>query len=201
MKLQQACLLIADASQGSVLVSTMGAMNALDRLRVGQPRLSSVPLMGGAPSLALGIALARPEQTVIVLDGDASLLMQLGGLVTVAGQRPRNFHHFVMHNGTQFTGLSNLAIAGPRPVDFCQLAEGAGYSAVYAIDDLGDLAERLPAILSTPGPVLVELSIEPDAPTFSAEQPQQDWSDRQFTRMGQEAIALAQWLRPEFAHE
>lgn len=194
MKLQQACQLIADASPGAVLVSTMGAMNALDRLGIGQPRLSSVPLMGGAPSLALGLALARPEQAVVVLDGDASLLMQLGGLVTVAGQQPRNLHHFVMHNGTQFTGLSNLDIAGPRPVDFGQLAEGAGYARVYAIDDAADLAQRLPAILAVPGPVFVALTIEPDAPTFSAEQPQQDWSDRQFTRMGEEAAALAQWL-------
>ncbi len=126
--------------------------------------------MGGAPSLALGLALARPEQAVVVLDGDASLLMQLGGLVTVAGQQPRNLHHFVMHNGTQFTGLSNLDIAGPRPVDFCQVAEGAGYARVYAIDDAADLAQRLPAILAVPGPVFVALAIEPDAPTFSAEQ-------------------------------
>ena len=194
MRILQACDCIVQARPDAIRVATMGAMNTLDRLGVGQPRVSSVPLMGGAPSLALGLALAHPEQTVVVLDGDASLLMQLGGLVSVAGQGPRNFYHFVMHNGTQFTGLSNLPIAGPRPVDFCQLAEGAGYRRVFAIHDLDTLQDRLPEIFAAEGPVMVELMLAPEPASFSAENPQQDLTDRQFTRMGDEALQLRAWL-------
>jgi sulfopyruvate decarboxylase subunit beta len=56
--------------------------------------------MGLASSHGLGLALARPERRVIVLDGDGSLLMNLGTLVTIAQVAPRNLTHLVFQNGT-----------------------------------------------------------------------------------------------------
>lgn len=172
-------------------------MTAFDQLGVGQPRLDSVPLMGGAPGLGLGLALARPDQGVIVVDGDASLLMQLGGLVTVAEAAPTNFHHFVVHNGTQFTGLSNLSICGAgqgRATDLAGMARAAGYAAALCHDDLEAFEAALPAILALAGPVFIELKVRPDPPTFGPDRPQGDWSDRQFTRMGEGAAQLSGWL-------
>ncbi|QDL38467.1 thiamine pyrophosphate-dependent enzyme [Rhodoferax sediminis] len=194
MNILSACDAISRARHDAVLVATMGAMNAFDRLGAGQPRINSVPLMGGAPSIGLGIALAQSAHKVIVVDGDASLLMQLGSLVTVAGQQPRNFYHFVIHNGTQFTGLSNLPLAGDSHLDFTQMAEAAGYRRVHRHDDLEVFSEALPGLLAEPGPTLVELVVESDAPVFGPDHPQQDWADLQFTRMGDEASKLANWL-------
>ena len=194
MNILSACDQINRIRHEAVLVATMGAMNAFDRLDADQPRINSVPLMGGAPSLGLGIALARPDLRVIVVDGDASLLMQLGGLVTVAGQRPHNFYHFVVHNGTQFTGLSNLPVPGGSRVDFAGLAQAAGYASVHRHADLDKFNHALPDILATPGPVLIELLVQPDPPSFGPQNPQQDWADLQFTRMGDEASKLANWL-------
>ena len=54
--------------------------------------------MGLASSMGLGIALSRPELPVVVLDGDGSLLMNLGGLTTLARYRPRNLLHVVFDN-------------------------------------------------------------------------------------------------------
>jgi sulfopyruvate decarboxylase subunit beta len=54
--------------------------------------------MGLASSLGLGIALTRPEKQVIVFDGDGSILMNLGGLTTLARYRPRNLLHVVFDN-------------------------------------------------------------------------------------------------------
>src|SRR5579872_4511333 len=54
--------------------------------------------MGMASSMGLGIALAMPQQTVIVLDGDGSLLMNLGTLSTMARYKPRNLLHIVFDN-------------------------------------------------------------------------------------------------------
>src|SRR5262245_20771474 len=54
--------------------------------------------MGLALSMGLGIALSRPELPVVVLDGDGSLLMNLGGLTTLARYRPRNLVHVVFDN-------------------------------------------------------------------------------------------------------
>src|ERR1700760_3495630 len=102
MRIGEACQQIARARGQRVIVATMGAMFAFDALGVTERRLSSVPLMGGAASLGIGLALADPGGGVIVVDGDASLLMQLGGLVTVADSKVSNFIHFVVHNGTQF---------------------------------------------------------------------------------------------------
>ncbi len=56
--------------------------------------------MGLASSHALGLALGRPDRRVIVLDGDGSLLMNIGTLVTTAEAAPKNLYHFVMENGT-----------------------------------------------------------------------------------------------------
>jgi sulfopyruvate decarboxylase subunit beta len=54
--------------------------------------------MGLASSLGLGIALSRPDRRVIVLDGDGSVLMNLGGLTTLARYRPKNLVHVVFDN-------------------------------------------------------------------------------------------------------
>ncbi|MEZ4523567.1 MAG: thiamine pyrophosphate-dependent enzyme [Thermomicrobiales bacterium] len=54
--------------------------------------------MGLASSMGLGIALARPELQVVVFDGDGSVLMNLGGLTTLARYRPRNLAHIVFDN-------------------------------------------------------------------------------------------------------
>ena len=72
--------------------------------------------MGGASSLGLGMALARPDRRVLVLDGDGSLLMQLGSLATVAGAAPRNLVHFLFKNGVYHTSGAQ-GIPGGLSVD------------------------------------------------------------------------------------
>src|ERR1041384_4240454 len=54
--------------------------------------------MGLASSMGLGIALSKPDRQVVVLDGDGSVLMNLGGLTTLARYRPRNLVHVVFDN-------------------------------------------------------------------------------------------------------
>ncbi len=110
--------------------------------------------MSKASSVALGIALGRPDRKVVTLDGDGSLLMNLGSLVTVAGMKPANFYHFVFDNGI-------YAVTGGQPVphraDFKGLALASGYRAAYDFDDLESLTTELPRIMREPGPVLVNV--------------------------------------------
>jgi phosphonopyruvate decarboxylase len=112
--------------------------------------------MGGASSLGLGIALARPERRVIVLDGDGSLLMQLGSLATIAGAGPRNLVHFLFKNGVYHTSGAQ-GIPGGLTVDFAAMARAAGYRLACTIDELGDFEKRLPDLLALDGPVFAEL--------------------------------------------
>lgn len=201
MRIAQACQLIEQSRGERVLVSTMGAMHAFDALGVAERRLSSVPLMGGAASLGLGLALRRPDVGVIVVDGDASLLMQLGGLVTVAEAKPERFLHIVIENGVQFGGASNLPTPGAESVDYAALARAAGYVDAVTITDAGQFAAALPALLAQSGPVLVALRIEPEPSRFGPALPQPEMPDRQFARMGQEAEALGVWYANQVAGE
>ena len=55
--------------------------------------------MGKASSVGLGLAISRPDKKVLVLDGDGSILMNLGSLITIADQQQKNLVHFVFEEG------------------------------------------------------------------------------------------------------
>lgn len=194
MHVIDACEVIRDARADAVIVSTMGSLIAFDKLDLQQPRLSSVPLMGGAACLGLGLAMGTPDRKIIVVDGDSSLLLQLGSLATVAGQKVKNFYHFVINNRTQFAGFANVTVPGAGAVDFAAMASAAGYASAIKVDELISLKETIGGILESEGPVFVELKITPDAPSLSRQNPQKEWSEIRFTRMGDEARALQAYL-------
>lgn len=198
MNLLQACAIIEKARNQATLVATMGAMFAFDGLKAAQPRISSVPLMGGAASLGLGLAIGEPRRQVIVVDGDASLLMQLGGLATVADRQPKNFAHFVIRNGAQFTGIANLATPAEAFIDYAGLALAAGYRSAYTFEDEADFAGQIAEILAADGPTFVELRVEAQ-PAMPGAPLKVEIPDLQFKRMGLEARALSAWLK-EHAH-
>ena len=160
INMDDALRLIEERRDDAVVVPTMMGGRGWDK--VTHNRVLDIPITGGmgkASSLALGICLARPDKKVIVVDGDGSLLMNLGSLVTIAGQVPKNLYHFVLDNGV-------YAVTGGQPVpnaggySFAGLAEAAGYSTSLEFDDLEDLATRIDEIMSGPGPVLVSIKTE-----------------------------------------
>src|SRR5579864_9333327 len=82
-----------------IVVTIMGAVAAELQSLGHQPGFFYLQhAMGLASSMGLGIALARPELQVVVLDGDGSVLMNLGGLTTMARYRPPNLVHVVFDN-------------------------------------------------------------------------------------------------------
>jgi thiamine pyrophosphate-dependent acetolactate synthase large subunit-like protein len=114
--------------------------------------------MGLASSHGLGLALGRPDKRVIVLDGDGSLCMNLGTLVTIGAVQPKNFVHFVGHNGSYEANGGH-----PIPnnaVDFAGIARSAGIAKAYTISEMPDFEARVPALLKEEGPVFVDLLIE-----------------------------------------
>ena len=115
--------------------------------------------MGKASSLALGVALARPDKKVIVLDGDGSILMNLGSLVTVSGKAPENLVHIVFQDGEYFT-TGGQPIPGAEVVDIAAMARASGYRSSYAFDDLEDFVRRLPGLVQERGPVLACLNVD-----------------------------------------
>ncbi|PYY02731.1 MAG: thiamine pyrophosphate-binding protein, partial [Acidobacteria bacterium] len=82
-----------------VVVTIMGAVSAELQSIGHRPNFFYLQhAMGLASSTGLGIALSLPEQTVMVLDGDGSVLMNLGTFSTMARYRPRNLLHIVFDN-------------------------------------------------------------------------------------------------------
>lgn len=116
--------------------------------------------MGQGSSHALGLALGRPDKRVIVLDGDGSLLMNLGTLVTIANAAPKNLVHCLCQNGTYETNGA-VQIPGRGTVRFTGLAREAGYPSTYVFDDGAAWDRAVPAILKEDGPIFVDLRMEP----------------------------------------
>jgi len=81
--------------------------------------------MGLASSTGLGLALCLPEQTVIVCDGDGSLLMNLGSLTTLARYRPRNLIHIVFNNKSLLS-VGGFPTATATGSDLAAIAKAAG---------------------------------------------------------------------------
>ena len=90
--------------------------------------------MGLASSIGLGLALHLPRERVVVLDGDGSVLMNLGTLTTLARYRPKNLIHIIFDNGSLLStgGFDSQTTAGIT--DLARIAEGAGVEQVAAVE-------------------------------------------------------------------
>jgi thiamine pyrophosphate-dependent acetolactate synthase large subunit-like protein len=119
------------------------------------------PAMGGHASFALGLALARPNDKVVLFDSEGDVLMGLGALTTIAEMRPANLYHFMLDNGCYAT-TGGQPVPNAEHVRYELLAEGSGYPVAYTFDHIEELAGHMEAILDQSGPVFVGLKIEPE---------------------------------------
>ena len=115
--------------------------------------------MGFAASFALGLATALPHVPVWVLNSDGSLSMNLGCLLTEAGQQPKNLKHFVVDN-QRYQTVDTMPMVNQDNSDYAMIAKGAGIRQVTTIDNLAELEKRTPEIVAAPGPYFVRLRVE-----------------------------------------
>ena len=157
--------LIDSKRNGAIFVPTMNANN----VTFGLPTVTTdekldFPLsgcMGKASSVGLGLALAHPERKVLILDGDGSLLMNLGTMVTLASKSPENLYHFLFDNGV-YAVTGGQPVPGADRADWAQMAKGAGYAAIFSFDNLEDLTTGIDQVLASQGPVFVRLAVVPE---------------------------------------
>jgi len=142
-----------------IVVTTMTAVGIW-------PELSNTPLdfaympsaMGHGTGLALGLALAQKQHGVIVVNGDGSMLMNLGSLATLAAH-PADVFVVILDNGLyEVTG--GQATAGAGRADFAALARAAGIKRVYAFDSLEGWQAGAAEVLTGAGPVVIWLKVE-----------------------------------------
>jgi sulfopyruvate decarboxylase subunit beta len=99
--------------------------------------------MGLASSIGLGLAMHLPRERIVVLDGDGSVLMNLGTLATMARYRPRNLIHIIFDNGSLLStgGFASHTTSGLT--DLAAIARGAGLERVSAVDSVMDFGEAV----------------------------------------------------------
>ena len=130
-----------------VVVTIMGAVAAEVQTIGHQPHFFYLQhAMGLASSMGLGIALSRPELQVVVLDGDGSVLMNLGGLTTLARYRPPNLIHVVFDNESLLS-VGGFPTATSTGSDIAGIAAAAGVPRATETRSLADFTAAFDAAL------------------------------------------------------
>lgn len=150
--------LLADA--GDLLVVTGLGAPAWDATAAGDRDLT-FPLwgaMGGAVSMGLGLALARPEDRVLVLTGDGELLMGLGSLSTVGHQQPANLAVVVLDN-ERYGETGGQRTHTARHTDLAGVAAACGWPSTWTVRDQAGAAELPARLWDATGPRLVVVKV------------------------------------------
>lgn len=149
--------------ENAVIVSTTGQISREVyeiREKAGQAHDSdflTVGSMGHASSIALGIALEKPNKTVFCFDGDGAFLMHMGAIPVIADQAPENFKHILFNNEAHDSVGAQKTSA--NMVNFKELALSCGYKNSFSVQKLEDLKNILPEFLSVKSPSLLEIKV------------------------------------------
>ena len=106
--------------------------------------------MGVAASIGLGLALAKPDQRVVVFDGDGNVLMGMGTLATIGALHPKNLTHVVFDN--EVYGTTGNQPSYSRVVRLDQVAKAAGYATVERVWEREDIMYEFKHMLTNDGP-------------------------------------------------
>ncbi|MFI5178069.1 MAG: thiamine pyrophosphate-dependent enzyme [Vicinamibacterales bacterium] len=125
--------------------------------------------MGLASSIGLGLAIAQPGRRVVVLDGDGSLLMNLGSLATIGWVKPRNLVVVVWDNGLYgTTGGQDTATAHGADLDAA--ARALGIAATATVTTTSELERAMTRTRAEPGPWVIVAKVDESAPTVKPPQ-------------------------------
>jgi len=119
--------------------------------------------MGLASSTGLGLALSLPEQTVVVLDGDGSVLMNLGTFSTMARYRPRNLLHIVFDNESLLS-VGGFPTATATGTDLAQIAKAAGVPRTATVTDCDDFVVAITDALAARTVTTIVAKVEASGP-------------------------------------
>ena len=111
--------------------------------------------MGHSSSIALCIALQKPQTKVWCIDGDGAALMLMGAMAVIGAHKPENMIHVIINNESHETVGGMPTVAGN--VNFVEIAEACGYRHVFSVDTVGILDQELREAKSAKGPCLIEI--------------------------------------------
>ncbi|MDQ2633471.1 MAG: thiamine pyrophosphate-dependent enzyme [Pseudomonadota bacterium] len=161
--------LVARLNAGEAVIGGIGNTN-FDLWASGQRPQNFYMLgsMGLATSIALGVAIAQVKRKVFALDGDGSILMQLGSLGTVAAVAPKNLAIIIWDNGIyQITGSQKTLTSSGA--DIVAIAKGAGIRQSAWARDEDDFEHLVDKALAGDGPWLIAARIDGEKPAGTTE--------------------------------
>lgn len=142
---------IVKVSGEDPIVSTTGkASRELFETRVanGQSHkydFLTVGSMGHSSSIALGVAINKPDQRIWCVDGDGAVLMHMGSMAVIGANKPKNLIHVVINNGAHETVGGMPTVAGS--IDLVAIAKACGYPNAVCVDNFEDLDKELEAAM------------------------------------------------------
>ncbi|HKB11949.1 MAG TPA: thiamine pyrophosphate-dependent enzyme [Vicinamibacterales bacterium] len=149
----------ATLREDALLVACNGMIGRELYARADAPtRFYMIGSMGLAASIGLGLALVRPARTIVVFDGDGNVLMNVGGLASVAAAQPANFHHVVFDNAAHGSTGNQRTIADRVPLE--EVARAAGYRRTARVGDPETLRATLGSWFDAPGPSLLLVVVD-----------------------------------------
>lgn len=162
MKAREAIEVLARERSGAVAVCALGmAANEWWAATESEDAFYMHGAMGFAASFALGLALALPQAQIWLINGDGSLCMNLGCLLTEASQGAQNLKHFVVDNGVYQT-VGALAMVNRGRTDYVAMARAARFARARMIETREELERQLPGIVAEEGPSFTLLRVEPE---------------------------------------
>ena len=158
---------LAEYRTDELVITAWQSSYAWDELSPSTGNFPSVRTMGECSTFALGLAIARPDKRVVVLEGDGSLCMNLASLITIANAAPPNFYQFIVHNRVYET-TGGQTLPNVDNLDFLLIASGAGIRQLHRYSAADTFRAELPQVMQEKGPVFTVLDIEPDETHLSA---------------------------------
>jgi len=145
------------SNEDAVIATTGKIGRELFTLGDTNNQLYVVGSMGCASGIGFGIQHVRPEQCVIVLDGDGAALIKMGTLATIGYYKPEGFIHIILDNEA-YESTGGQRSVSPS-VDFCQVATACGYQQCYRADTRSDLISAINSVRELPGPSLIHVKV------------------------------------------
>jgi sulfopyruvate decarboxylase subunit beta len=143
MRRFDAILKIVEALDDELIVCNLGAPSReLFHIKDRDENFYMLGSMGLASSLAFGIAISNPKKKVWCIDGDGSILMNLGSLTTIANHKPENLTLIIIDNSSYgSTGDQKTYTSGKTKLDV--IAKGAGFESITVIEKEGNIVQIL----------------------------------------------------------
>lgn len=161
MKREEILEHIVKASGEDPIVSTTGkASRELFEIRERKNQshkfdFLTVGSMGHSSSIALGIALNKPDKKIWCIDGDGAVLMHMGAMALIGANKPKNLVHIVINNSAHETvgGMPTVA----NEIDICEIAKGCGYKNAVCVNNFENLDKELQNAKNTKELYLIEV--------------------------------------------